>query len=48
MAMFPVFSFRISTEHMICVIKILSDVIFRGVRAFFVLEHFPICTWSVA
>ena len=33
---------------MICVIKYPADVIFQAVRAFFVFEHFPICTWSVA
>ena len=31
-----------------CVIKYPADVIFRAARAFFVFEHFPICTWGVA
>ena len=33
---------------MICAIKYPADVIFRVARAFFVFEHFAICTWSVA
>ena len=33
---------------MICAIKYPADVIFRAARAFFVFEHFAICTWSVA
>ena len=42
------FSFKWNIDQLICMIKIPADGIFRAARAFFVFEHFPICTWSVA
>ena len=47
--MMEMFSFFFYVKHSAndCVIKIPADVIFRAALAFFVFEHFRICTWSV-
>ena len=36
------------SKQMIYVMKIPADELFRAARAFFVFDHFPVCTKSVA
>ena len=42
------FSFKWNIQQTICEIKNAANTFLQAPRAFFVFEHFPICTWSFA